>query len=223
MQTGCHQTDNALYGFALETAMTGIAARVFTFSQAQPDCSKLAVSRGPQYQNCQPYLMSRSFGSDGIRRYCDAAVAFTIVFATVIAMVAAVIVASNALNFSVATIAFVLTCPIPLFACSAADANQLQAPIAARQSGTLSSNITIEPERSLARTNHFLAAVFYSRMSTGLAGWADIIENKDKTHDNLSFIAYRPFFRLDHVFHQAATNFGAHSYQFKALNFHSII
>ena len=93
--------------------------------------------------------MSRSLGSDGIRRYCDAAVALTIVFATVIAMVAAVIVASNALNFSVATIAFVLTCPIPLFACSAADANQLQAPIAARQSGTLSSNITIEPERSL--------------------------------------------------------------------------
>jgi hypothetical protein len=46
-----------------------------------------------------------------------------------------------------------------------------------------------------------------------------IIENKDKTHDNLSFIAYRPLFRLDHVFYPAATNFGAHSYQFKALNF----
>ena len=44
--------------------------------------------------------------------------------ATVIAMVAAVIVGSNALNFSVAIIAFVLTGPIPLFACSAADANQ---------------------------------------------------------------------------------------------------
>jgi ABC-type transport system involved in cytochrome c biogenesis permease component len=68
--------------------------------------------------------MSRSFGSDGIRLYCDAAVALTIVFATVIAMVAAVIVGSNALNFSVAIIAFVLTGPIPLFACSAADANQ---------------------------------------------------------------------------------------------------
>ena len=27
-----------------------------------------------------------------------------------------------------------------------------------------------------------------------------IIENKDKTHDNLSFIAYRPLPRLDHVF-----------------------
>ena len=27
MQTGYHQTDNALYGFALETAMTQIAAR----------------------------------------------------------------------------------------------------------------------------------------------------------------------------------------------------
>jgi hypothetical protein len=55
--------------------------------------------------------MSRSFGSDGIRLYCDAAVALTIVFATVIAMVAAVIVGSNALNFSVAIIAFVLTGP----------------------------------------------------------------------------------------------------------------
>ena len=53
--------------------------------------------------------MSRSLGSDGIRLYCDAAVALTIVFATVIAMVAAVIVGSNALNFSVAIIAFVLT------------------------------------------------------------------------------------------------------------------
>jgi hypothetical protein len=39
--------------------------------------------------------MSRSFGSDGIRRYCDAAVALTIVFATVIARVAAVIVGSS--------------------------------------------------------------------------------------------------------------------------------
>ena len=27
MQTGCHQTDNALYGFALETAQAQIAAR----------------------------------------------------------------------------------------------------------------------------------------------------------------------------------------------------
>jgi hypothetical protein len=27
MQTGCQQTDNALYDFALETAMTQIAAR----------------------------------------------------------------------------------------------------------------------------------------------------------------------------------------------------
>jgi hypothetical protein len=27
MQTGCHQTDDALYDFALETAMTQIAAR----------------------------------------------------------------------------------------------------------------------------------------------------------------------------------------------------
>jgi hypothetical protein len=83
----------------LETAMTQIAARVTTFSQAQPDCSKLAVARNPQYENCQSYLMSRSLGSDGIRRYCDAAVALTFVFATVIAMVAAVIVGSNATNF----------------------------------------------------------------------------------------------------------------------------
>jgi hypothetical protein len=99
MQTDFHQTDNALYDFALETAMTQIAARVTTFSQAQPDCSKLAVARNPQYENCQSYLMSRSLGSDGIRRYCDAAVALTFVFATVIAMVAAVIVGSNATNF----------------------------------------------------------------------------------------------------------------------------
>jgi hypothetical protein len=77
-----------------------------------------------QYQNCQSYLMSRSLGSDGIRLYCDAVVALTFVFATVIAMAAAVIVGSNALKFSVAIIAFVLTGPIPLFACSAADANQ---------------------------------------------------------------------------------------------------
>jgi ABC-type transport system involved in cytochrome c biogenesis permease component len=68
--------------------------------------------------------MSRSLGSDGIRLYCDASVALTIVFTTVIAMVAAVIVGSNSLNFSVAIIALVLTGPIPLFACSAADANQ---------------------------------------------------------------------------------------------------
>jgi hypothetical protein len=59
--------------------------------------------------------MSRSFGSDGIRRYCDAAVALTFVFATVIAMVAAVIVGSNALKFSLAIIAFVLTGSNPTF------------------------------------------------------------------------------------------------------------
>ena len=68
--------------------------------------------------------MSRSLGSDGIRLYCDAAVALTIVFATVIAMVAAAVVGSSALKFSLAIIAFVLTGPIPLYACSAADANQ---------------------------------------------------------------------------------------------------
>jgi hypothetical protein len=42
--------------------------------------------------------MSRSFGSDGIRLYCDAAVALTIVFAIVVALVAAVIVGKNALD-----------------------------------------------------------------------------------------------------------------------------
>jgi hypothetical protein len=68
--------------------------------------------------------MSHSLGSDGIRLYCDAAVALTIIFATVIAMVAALIVGSNALNFSVTIIAFVLTRPT-LLACSAADANQV--------------------------------------------------------------------------------------------------
>jgi hypothetical protein len=118
--------------------------------------------------------MSRSLGSDGIRLYCDAAVALTIVFATVIAMVAAVIVGSNPLNFSVAIIALCL------------------------------------PVQS-----HVFTHGCRRMQPAGIY----IIENKDKTHDNLSFIAYRSLLRLDHVFYQAARNFGAHSYQFKALNF----
>jgi len=54
MQTGCHQTDNALYGFALETAMTQIAARGYylftgstklleTRSVARPAIPKLSI------------------------------------------------------------------------------------------------------------------------------------------------------------------------------------
>jgi hypothetical protein len=90
-------------------------------------------------------------------------------------MVAAVIVGSNALNFSVAIIAFVLT-----DSSLAAQLTQISVtfqrliPLGAyrrRSIWTRSSNITIELERSLTRTNHFLASVFYSRMSTGAAGW----------------------------------------------------
>ena len=84
---------------------------------------------------------------------------------------------------------------------------------------TLSSNFTIELERSLARKTTFLRLFLLTHVDGVRPAGIYIIENKDKTHDNLSFIAYRPLLRLDHVFYQAATNFGAHSYQFKALNF----
>jgi hypothetical protein len=141
-------------------------------------------------------------------------------------MVAAVIVGSNPLNFSVAIIALCL--PVQSHFSLAAQLTQISVtfqrliPLGAyrrRSIWTLSSNIAIEPERSLARTNHFLAPVFTHACRRVPPAGIYIIENKDKTRDNLSFIAHRPLFRLDHVFYQAATNFGAHSYQFKAFNF----
>lgn len=88
----------------------------------------------------------------------------------------ALIVCSNALNFSVAIITFALTGPIPLFSCSAADANQRHlsaidlGAYRRRSIWTRSSNITIELERSLARTNHFLVPVFALGCRTGAAG-----------------------------------------------------
>jgi hypothetical protein len=92
--------------------------------------------------------MSRSLGSDGIHLYCDAAVALTIVFATVIAMVAAVIVGSNPLNFSVAIIALCL--PVQSHFSLAAQLTQNRVRRRRRSIWTLSSDIAIEPERGLA-------------------------------------------------------------------------
>ena len=51
MQTGCHQTDNALYGFALETAQAQIAARgyyLFTGSTRLLETRNVARPAKPQ-------------------------------------------------------------------------------------------------------------------------------------------------------------------------------
>jgi hypothetical protein len=113
----------------------------------------------------------------------------------------------------------VLTGPIPLFACSAAEAKQSQAPIAAGQSGPSARTSQLNQRETLPEQTTFLRPFLLTHVDGVQPAGTYIIENKDKTHDNPPFIAYRPLFRLDHVFYQTATNFGAHSYQFKALNF----
>lgn len=73
MQTGCQQTDNAPYDFALETAMTQIAARgyyLFTGSTRLLEARTVA-------RPAIPKLSSISDVPFGIRLYCDAAVATT--------------------------------------------------------------------------------------------------------------------------------------------------
>jgi hypothetical protein len=100
MQTDFHQTDNALYDFAPgDRDDSDRRQELLPFHRLNQTARNSQCRATRQYQNCQSYLMSRSLGSDGIRLYCDAVVALTFVFATVIAMVAAVIVGSNATNF----------------------------------------------------------------------------------------------------------------------------
>jgi len=48
--------------------------------------------------------------------------------------------------------------------------------------------------------NHFPAPVLLTDADGVRPAGFYIIENKDKTHDNLSFIAYRPLLRLDDFF-----------------------